>query len=117
MRVVGHCDCPAGFVGDDAAGVRGDGGHEQDPQQQTPRHDGIAPFSTRGKPATISSTLDATWATRWFISPRRSRKRRPDTYSGTTPIPTSFETTTTEQGGDCRAVQRASTGADSSVPG
>src|SRR5277367_4838236 len=116
MRVVGHRDCPANFIRDHAAGLGGDGGRQQDQQQQSPAHDATAPLSTNGKPATSKSTSDATRATRWFISPNRSRKRRPVAYSGTTPIPTSFETRSTEQGGDCRALQRASIEAGSSLP-
>src|ERR1700733_1472925 len=116
MRVIGHRNCPAGLIGDHAAGLRGAGGQQQDKQQQGSAHDATARLSTNGKPATSRSTSDATWATRWFISPSRSRKWRPEAYSGTTPIPTSFETRTTEQGGDCRAAQRASTKPDSSLP-
>jgi hypothetical protein len=71
MRVVGHRDCTAGFICDDAAGLRSDGCHQQDKQQQSPAHDCTAPLSTKGKPATSKSTSDATAATRWFISPKR----------------------------------------------
>src|SRR5271156_6819079 len=69
MRVVGYRDSPAGFIREHAAGLRGDGGSQQDQQHQSPAHDATAPLRTKGKPATSKSTSDATRATRWFISP------------------------------------------------
>src|SRR5258708_853739 len=55
------------------------------------------PLRGSGRPATIRSTVSATSATRWLISPTRSRKRRPSAYAGTTPLPTSVHTRMTLQ--------------------
>ncbi len=110
MRMIGHGDLASGFIRNDAAGLNRDrhGSHQHGQNQESPFHCWTCPLSTKGRPATRRSTLEATRAMLWFISPNKSRKRRPDRYSGTTPLPTSFDTSTTEQGGDCSARQRAS---------
>src|SRR5271154_6321725 len=90
MRVVGHRDFASTFIRQDAACLArkspaGPGGHYREDNQSTPHAVAASvelssswPLSTNGRPATSRSTLDATRATLWFISPSRSRKRRPD---------------------------------------
>src|SRR5215470_1281437 len=47
-------------------------------------------FTRIGIPQTIKATVSATAATRWFISPDKSRKRRANGFSGTIEEPTSL---------------------------
>ncbi len=66
------------------------------------------PLKVSGSPAIMSTTWSAIAATRWLISPSRSRYRRPISNAGTTPLPTSLETRTTEQGEVFNAAHSAS---------